>query len=449
MKYTPRKYQSYTSDKIVHSEALAAFLGLGLGKTVSSLTAIEELIYDRLNEENVLVISPKKVTESVWPDEMSKWDHLKHLTYSVVLGTEKQRKMALQKKAQVYLINRENVPWLVSQYQSAWPFRFVIIDESSSFKAHDSARFKAMKMVRPYIKRIVLLTGTPAPNSLMDLWPQIYLLDRGQRLGNTITKYRDRFFYHVGFKWLPKPGAEEAIHALIKDICISMSSEDYLELPGKIDNVIRVRMDERDRRKYEEFERARVLEIMDEDNITAVNAAVLTNKLLQYANGAIYDESKQWHPIHSAKLEAIQEAVEALEGEPVLIAYSFQHDKERLKMALKSFKPRTLDGPEVVREWNEGKIKVLLLHPASAGHGLNLQFGGHHIFWFGHTWSSELDQQLNGRLDRPGQKFPVVITRFIVEGTIDEDVKPALDAKKTQEQALINAVKVRIDKYRK
>ncbi len=448
MIFKARPYQLLVINRIVTDCAVAIWIDMGMGKTVATLTAFNELKYDRLAVGCMLVIAPKRVAQSTWVDEIKQWDHLKHLTSSIILGTEQQRKQALKVKADIYIINRENVAWLVGQRQANWPFKMVVIDESSSFKAADSVRFKALRIVRPQIERMVCLTGTPASNGLMDLWSQMYLLDQGQRLGKFVTNYRDRFFINANHQWWPKEGSTEKIYGLIEDICISMKSEDYLDLPKVVENTTSVVLTEAQMARYKVFERDRVLEMKDVNNITAVNAAVLTNKLLQYANGAIYDEDRIVHEVHNAKIEAIEEAVEALNGQTVMIAYSYKHDLERLKKALKSHGPRTLDTPQDIKDWNEGKIRVLLIHPASAGHGLNLQFGGHHIIWFGLTWSLELYQQLCKRLDRPGQKFPVVITRLVVKGTMDERVIPTIKGKAERQDALLEAVKVLINKYR-
>jgi len=449
MKYQARHYQKFSSDLILKKPFVGLFLDMGLGKTVSSLTAVNDLIYDWLSISKVLVIAPKRVAWSVWPAEQKKWDHLSLLRVAVVMGTEKQRKTALQSSADVYAINRENIPWLVAQYQAAWPFKMVIIDESSSFKSHDSARFKAMKMVRPFIERLILLTGTPAGNGLMDLWAQIYLLDQGQRLGKFITDYRDRFFIKKYFKYIPREGAEDQIYDLISDICVSMKAEDYLDLPKCTIQDFRVSLTPQELAKYEEFEKERVLDlnIQDVNEITAVNAAVLTGKLLQFANGAIYDENKNWHVMHEAKIEALEEILEAAGDNPVMVAYSYKHDLERLKKHFKALNPRTLESQKDVDDWNAGKIKMLLLHPASGGHGLNLQFGGHIIVWFGNTWSLELYQQLNKRLDRPGQKHPVLIIRIIAEGTMDEKVIIINEEKAEGQETLMDAVKAVIKKY--
>ncbi len=450
MKYIARKYQAYSTNLILKMDCVALFLDMGLGKTVSSLTAVNDLLYDSLQQFKVLVIAPKRVAQWTWPGELGKWDHLKLLRMSVVVGTESHRKQALKDPADIYVINRENIPWLVAQYQSAWPFKMVIIDESSSFKAHDSARFKALKMVRPYIQRMILLTGTPTGNGLMDLWAQMYLIDQGLRLGKFITDFRNRFFYKQGFKYYPREGAEELIHKLISDVCVSMKSEDYLDLPKCTVQDFRVQLSQKEQMLYDEFERERVLDlgITDVDEITAVNAAVLTGKLLQYANGAIYDADKNWHEVHNAKIEALEEILESSGEEPVMVAYQFQHDLIRLKKAFKHLNPRTLDTQKDIDDWNAGKIKLLFIHPQSAGHGLNLQFGGHIIVWFGNTWSLEYYQQLNKRLDRSGQKKPVLIIRIIVDNTMDDRVMPALEDKADRQDALMNAVKATLEKYK-
>lgn len=449
MRYKARNYQKFSSDLILKMPYLGLFLDMGLGKTVSSLTAVNDLIYDWLSISKVLVIAPKRVAWSVWPAEQKKWDHLHLLRMSTVVGTEKQRKAALQANADVYVINRENIPWLVAQYNGAWPFKMVIIDESSSFKSHDSARFKAMRLVRPFIDRLILLTGTPTGNGLMDLWAQIYLLDQGKRLGKFITDYRDRFFVKKYFKYVLREGAEEQIYNLISDICVSMKSEDYLDMPKCAIQDFRVKLSGKELAKYEEFERERVLDlgITDVNEITAVNAAVLTGKLLQFANGAIYDENKDWHEMHTAKIEALEEILESAGENPIMVAYSYKHDLERLKKHFKSINPRTLDTQPDEDDWNAGKIKMLLLHPQSAGHGLNLQFGGHIIVWFGNTWNLELYQQLNKRLDRPGQTHPVLIIRIIAEDTMDERVIPTIEGKAEDQDALMDAVKAVIKKH--
>lgn len=455
MKYKPWPYQDYATKHIIENPCSGLFMDMGLGKTVATLTAINKLMYEDLEVDKVLVIAPKRVAEDTWTTETLKWDHLRHLRLSIVLGSEKQRKEALKQKADIYVINRENVAWLVGLYQNAFPFDMVVIDELSSFKSAKTIRFKSLRMVRPLVKRVVGLTGTPAPNSLIDLWPQLYLLDMGERLGKNITRYRETYFRpnrrngHVVFDYKLLDGSQKAIYNKISDICISMKAKDYLQLPERITKDVRIYLSERDKLKYDEFERDQILAIEDADEISAVNAAALTNKLLQFANGAIYDVNKDWHSVHPAKLEALEETVEAATGQPVLIFYSYKHDLERIKKKLKAYKPRTLDSREDIKAWNRGEIPVLLAHPASAGHGLNLQAGGNIIIWFGNTWSLELYQQANARLDRQGQTKPVVVYRFITSGTMDEDVIKAIERKTSGQDALMEAVKARIKKYQR
>lgn len=455
MKYKPWPYQDYATKHIIENPGSGLFMDMGLGKTVATLTAINKLMYEDLEVDKVLVIAPKRVAEDTWTTETMKWDHLRHLRLSIVLGSEKQRKEALKQKADIYVINRENVAWLVGMYQNAFPFDMVVVDELSSFKSAKAIRFKSLRMVRPLVKRVVGLTGTPAPNSLIDLWPQLYLLDMGERLGKSITRYRETYFRpnrrngHVIFDYKLLEGSQKAIYNKISDICISMKAKDYLQLPERITKDIHIYLSERDKAKYDEFERDQILAIEDADEISAVNAAALTNKLLQFANGAVYDVNKDWHSVHPAKLEALEETVEAATGQPVLIFYSYKHDLERIKKKLKAYKPRTLDNRDDIQAWNRGEIPVLLAHPASAGHGLNLQAGGNIIVWFGNTWSLELYQQANARLDRQGQTKPVVVYRFITVGTMDEDVIKAIERKTSGQDALMEAVKARIKKYQK
>jgi SNF2 family DNA or RNA helicase len=449
MQFIPHAYQHFAIQHIIDNTAAGLFLGMGLGKTVSALTAIDRLMFEYLDVRKVLVVAPKKVAENTWTDEAAKWDHLNHLRISVVLGDERERKEALKAKADIYVINRENVAWLVGYYQSAFPFDMLVLDELSSFKSSKAIRFKTLRLVRPKVNRVVGLTGTPAPNGLIDLWAQIYLLDMGKRLGKFVTDFRDRFFHKKMFKYIPKRGTAEKIYQLIGDICISMKAEDYLDLPKTIEKVIRVNLSPSEKARYDAFEEERILAIGDIENITAVNSAALSTKLQQFANGAVYDEDRVVHEVHKAKLEALEEFIEAANGEPVIVAYTYQHDCDRIMKYLKDYNPVKLAGPQTVRDWNEGKISVLLLHPASGGHGLNLQFGGHIIAWFGHTWNLEFYQQLNCRLDRQGQTKPVILGKIVVTGTIDEDIVASNVDKADEQDALMNAVKVRVLKYRK
>jgi len=399
------------------------------------------------------VIAPLRVAQSTWSGEIEKWDHLQGLRLAKVLGSEKQRIGALHHPADIYIINRENTEWLVDYYGRKWPFDMVIIDELSSFKNPRSKRFRALRKVRPLIKRIVGLTGTPAPNGLMDLWSQIYLLDQGERLGKTLTGYRNRYFdpgrrnQNIVFEWIPKPFAEEAIYEKISDICVSMKAEDWLQLPGRIDNVLEIELPEKAKSQYKQLEKDLILPLVDSD-VTAANAAVLANKLLQMANGAIYDEFGEAKEIHSAKLDALEEVVEAANGKPVMVAYAYKHDLGRIRKRLKKYNPRTLDSDQDVQDWNAGKIQVLLLHPASGGHGLNLQTGGNIIVWFGLTWSLEYYQQTRARLYRQGQTERVIIHHIVAKGTMDENVLKVLTGKAATQNDLMEAVKARIEQYK-
>lgn len=451
MKFNPWNYQQYSINHIIDHKASGLFLDMGMGKTVSTLTAIDNLIF--LGEVNkVLVIAPLRVAEDTWSTEVDKWDHLKHIRISKILGTKKQREEALNKNADIYVTNRENVDWLVNECFDSWIWDMVVIDELSSFKSSKAKRFRALKKVRPYFKRIVGLTGTPAPNSLIDLWPQIYLLDGGQRLGKTITGFKDRYFNpgrrngYVVYNWELKDGAEEAIQNKISDICISMKADDYLDFPERIDNRVEISLSKKSMEIYKKLEKDLIIELSEED-ITAANAAVLTNKLLQMANGAIYSESKEVVNIHDGKLEKLEEIIDTSNGKSVLVFYNFKHDYNRISEMLtkKKIKHQTLNTSEDIKKWNEGEIQVALLHPASAGHGLNLQYGGNIIVWFGLNWSLELYQQANARLHRQGQKETVIIHHLIAKGTVDEDVMNALANKEINQNMLLEAVKARLE----
>lgn len=445
MKYKPHNYQQFATDFILNQSICCLMLDMGLGKTVITLTALWQLALDSFDVSRVLVIAPKRVAEDTWPKELAKWEHLTGLTSSLVLGSAAERKAALQRKAFLYIINRENVAWLVKNHY--WDFDMVVIDELSSFKSNKAERFKAMKKVRPMVTRIVGLTGTPAPNTLLDLWPQMYLMDMGQRLGRFIGGFRDRFFLpdkrnrEIIYSYKPREGAEDAIYALISDICISMKAADYLDMPERIDNRIEVSMSPKERKLYDDFQKDMVLSIDDEE-LDAANAASLSNKLLQMANGAVYGEDKKVIPIHDRKLDALEDLVEAANGKPLLVAYWYKHDLQRIKARFKN--ARRIDTAKDIDDWNAGKIPLALIHPASAGHGLNLQDGGCTIVWFGLTWSLELYQQLNARLWRQGQKHTVVIHHIVSKGTHDEDVMRALENKDTRQSALIEAVRARI-----
>lgn len=454
MNYTPHPYQAHATQHVIDNPYSGLFLDMGLGKTVATLTAINDLINIYCECDKVLVIAPKKVAENTWTTESQKWDHLKHLRFSLILGSAADRQAALRRKADVYVINRENVSWLVGLYQSAFPFDTVIIDELSSFKSAKSARFKSLRMVRPRLKRVIGLTGTPAPNGLIDLWPQLYLLDKGERLGKTITGYRSQYFSEgrrnggVVYDYKLRKDSEQAIYDKIKDICISMSAKDYLTLPARQEITVDVLLSPAEQLKYDTFEREQVMLFAEEGEITAVNAAALSTKLRQFANGAVYDEQKNWHGVHDAKLEALSEIIEAANGKPVLVFYAFKHDCERILSKLKAHKPKMLDGEKEITDWNAGKINVLLAHPASAGHGLNLQQGGHIIVWFGLNWSLELYQQANARLDRQGQKYPVMIYHLVAKSTLDERIITVLAGKAQTQDSLLESVKAIVSKHK-
>ncbi len=444
-------YQKHGVKWVIDHPEAGLFLEMGLGKTVTTLTAIDELMYNRYEVEKVLVIAPLRVAATVWDAEAAKWDHLKHLRVQKVLGQRGQRIWALNQEADIYVINRENVAWLEAHFRAQkrkWPFDMVVIDELSSFKAASSERFKALRRVRPAIKRLVGLTGTPAPNGLIDLWSQVYLLDRGERLGTTLGGYRQRYFNEgkrnaqVVFNWVPKPGAAEAIYEKLGDICMSMRAEDYLTLPERRDLIVEVELPPYARKAYDKLERELVLPLKD-TTITAQTAAVVTGKLLQMANGSIYDEDKQDYVIHDRKLAALEDLVEAANGQPVLVYYAFQHDLLRIKERFPH--AHVLKTSEDVAAWNRGEIPLLLAHPDSAGHGLNLQQGGHLLVWYGLTWSLEKYQQANARLHRQGQGQPVTIYHLVARGTVDEDVMKVLTGKEKRQDALIAAVKARVD----
>ena len=459
-------YQKAAVEFIIAHPYCGVFLDLGLGKTVSTLTAINCLMFDYCEINSVLVIAPKRVAESVWQEEAEKWSHLKHLRFSKIIGPQKRRISALvETKADIYIISRDNVAWLCAMYGGGkLPFDMVVVDELSSFKSYKSERFKALRGARPYLKRLVGLTGTPAPNGLIDLWPQIYLMDRGERLEKTISKYREKYFRpgqtngHIVYSYNITENSDKIIHKKIEDICISMKADDYLEMPLRTDNYIKLKMPSNIKKQYDNFEKNKVLDLINlehestkEENgpveINAINAAALSNKLLQFANGAVYDENRNIFPIHDIKLEALKEIVEDSNGQSVLIAWTYQFDRDRIMKYLEKYKPRELKTNKDIEDWNAGKIQVMLAHPASAGHGLNLQSGGNIIVWFGQTWSLELYQQFNARLYRQGQQKRVIIHHLILEGTHDEDVIKALKAKDKKQNSLINSIKAKINKY--
>ena len=454
MIFRPHAYQQHCIDQIIRIKKLGLFLDMGLGKTVTTLTAIRELKYDRFQIRKVLVIAPKKVAEGTWTKEKDKWDHTRILRVSPVLGSQTKRIRALNTPADIYIINRENVCWLVDYYRNAWPFDMVVIDESSSFKSHSAKRFKALAGISPHIDRMVELTGTPSPNGLEDLWSQIYLLDGGERLGKRYTWFRERYFQPdrrgadgMVYSYEAKPGTEQSILEKISDICISMKAEDYLQLPDITYHEIPVELDPKARKAYTELERQMVLALPEEEtDISVASAAALSNKLLQLANGAIYDDDRQVHEIHGCKLEAFLELVESLQGKPALVFYNFQHDRTRILNALsgKRLRVRELKNTQDEDDWNEGKIDILLAHPASSAYGLNLQQGGNHVIWFGLTWNYELYTQANKRLHRQGQTEKVIIHHLACTGTRDEDVMEALSRKDDVQNWVMETLKARI-----
>lgn len=454
MEFKPHAYQAHCIRKIEEIPKLGLFLDMGLGKTVTTLTAVKDLKYNRFEVRKVLVIAPKKVAEGTWTKEKDKWDHTRMLRVSQVLGSQAKRIRALNTPADLYIINRENVVWLVDYYRNAWPFDMVIVDESSSFKSHKAKRFKALASVGGLISRMVELTGTPSPNGLEDLWAQVYLLDGGERLGKRYTQFRERYFQPdkrgpdgMVYSYEAKPGTQESILQKISDICISMKAEDYLQLPDIIYHEIPVELDPNAKKAYLEMERKMVLELPeDEEEISVTSAAALSNKLLQLGNGAIYDEDRQYHEIHSCKIEVFLELIESLQGKPALVFYNFQHDRIRILNALEKMKLRVRDLKTTQDEddWNAGKIDVLLTHPASSAYGLNLQQGGNHVVWFGLTWNYELYTQANKRLHRQGQQEKVIVHHLICSGTRDEDVMDALRRKDDVQGWVMRSLKARI-----
>ncbi len=453
MKFIPHTYQRYCINRAITDANLGLLLDMGLGKTVITLTAINDLKYNRFAVSKVLVIAPKKVAEATWTKEAAKWDHLRLIRVVEVLGPKTKRIKALNTPADVYVINRDNVQWLVDYYRHDWPFDTVLIDELTSFKNHEAKRFRALKNVRSRINRIIGLTGTPSPNGLLDLWAQVYLLDGGQRLGEKFSHYRTRYFEknpYRDYSYAPKPGAEEVILDLISDLCISMKAEDYLELPDCIYNTIPVVLDKKAKTLYRKLERDMLLNV-DEATIDAGTAAVLTNKLLQLCNGAVYDDDRKVVELHNCKIDVFLETVEALNGQPALVFYNFKHDLVRIKKALKrsALRVRELKSPQDETDWNNRQIDILLAHPASAAYGLNLQDGGNHVIWFSLNWSLELYQQANKRLHRQGQKQKVFIHHLVVDGCRDEDVLATLQDKSATQDRLLASLKARITEIKK
>lgn len=451
-------YQNTCVEHIIDHPYCGLFLDMGLGKTISTLTAIVDLKYDYCEISRVLVVAPKRVAETVWAEEAKKWEHTKFLKFSKIIGNQKERLAALDKLADIYVISRDNIQWLVDYYDNRLPFDMLVLDELSSFKNHQSIRFKSLRIPRLTMKRVVGLTGTPAPNGYMDLWAEMWLIDRGKRLGRTITEYRKTYFKpevtngHIVYRYGMNTGADDIIKDKIKDICISMQAKDYLELPDLIVRDIPIKLTPELYANYREFEKEQVLQIVDggtasAEDIGATSAAALSNKLLQYASGFVYDIDKEAHPIHNLKLDALEELVEQANGQPVLIAYNFTEDCERIMERLKAYKPIAIETQKNINDWNAGKIQVGIAHPASAGHGLNLQFGGHIVIWYGLTWSLELYQQFNSRLHRQGQTETVMLYRLIVSRTHEEDVAVALSSKALTQNSLVESIKAKINEY--
>ncbi|HEM5047484.1 TPA: DEAD/DEAH box helicase [Streptococcus suis] len=453
MKLTLHNYQVVAKDFIIGHPNAAVILDMGMGKTATTLSAVNELMFDRFEVTKVLVIAPLRVANTVWSDEIEQWAELRHLRYSKIVGTPKQRKVALQKDADIYIVNRENLPWLVEQCSPYFKWDMVVIDELSSFKSWQSKRFKAFMAMRPYMKRIVGLTGTPSSNGLMDLFAEFKVIDGGERLGHFIGEFRSRYFEegrrngNIVYEYIPMDYAECQIQDKISDITISMKALDYLDMPDLISTKKLVRMSEKEKEKYSQFKKEYALSELDGLEVTAANAASLTNKLVQLSNGAVYSDDHTVVALHEQKLDALEDILESANGEPILVAYWFKHDLARIMSRLEKLKvkSRVLKTEEDIREWNKGNVPVGLLHPAGAGHGLNLQKGGHHLVWFGLTWSLELYQQTNARLWRQGQESETVVIQHIVtEGTIDEEILKALENKDAQQERLIEAVKAQV-----
>ncbi len=448
MKFEAKYYQNYCINRILNQSALGLLLDMGMGKTAITLTAVEQLVYDYFSVRKVLVIAPLRPALETWPTEIEKWDHTKHMSYSVVIGTKQERLGALDRDADVYIINRENVQWLVDFYRKKWPFDMVVIDELSSFKSSKAQRFRALRKVRPYISRIVGLTGTPSPNGLLDLWPQMFLLDEGKTLGRTLTSYRDSYFVpdkrsaQMIFSWKPRPDAEAKIYEKLGDLCVSMKTADYLQLPERVDIRHEIETSEETLAIYQKLEKDMLLPY-DDGDIDAGSAAILTNKLLQVAGGAAYNENGEPHILHDEKLDALDTLIEAANGQPILLFYAYRHERDRIMER----HPEAVDvkNDSAVKEWNAGNIPILLAHPASAGHGLNLQFGGHIVIWYGLPLSLELYQQANKRVHRMGQKETVLIHHLLMKNTADMWVLDQILTPKTERQdALLEALKVRI-----
>ena len=457
MRYRPYEYQRAAIQWVLDHPRCGLFLDMGLGKSVITLTALQQLMDDG-EVGRTLVVAPKKVAETTWTTEAEKWDHLKSMRVARVMGTEKQRDMALASKADVYVIGRDSFVWLVGKYGGVLPFDVLVIDELTSFKSSKSNRFKAMRMATPTVDRVIGLTGTPAPNGLIDLWAQMYCIDMGERLGKSVTRYREAYFdlhrwNNIVVRSSVKKGCEGAIRNKIADICLSMQAKDYLQLPDMIVHEERITLSEKVMRAYTTFERDKVLEFTEQHsdesvNVLANSAAGLMNKLSQYANGAVYDDDRNVHEVHDEKLDKLAEIVEAANGSHVLVFYQFKHDVERIMRKLKGYVVKSYEGAKELREWNAGGIDVLLAHPMSTAFGLNMQQGGHYIVWFGTGWNLELYQQANARLHRQGQQHPVQVYKLICDGTVDMRANAALDSKKGVQQSLLDSLNYLTRKYK-
>lgn len=448
MKFVPYDYQKRAIDKIMKLPSVGLFLEMGLGKSVIALTAAKRLIYDELAVTRVLVVAPLMVAKDTWSRECEKWDHLKNLRVSKILGSAKQRREAVAAEADIYVINRENVVWLVNNYRTSWKWDMLVIDELSSFKSSKSERFRALKRIRPVFRRIVGLTGTPDPNGLMDLWAEMYLIDGGERLEKTIGAYRRKYFRpgrsngYVVYNWIPVEGADKAIPKKISDITVSMLAKDYLQLPDRIDRIVPVTLTDEERKVYKKLEKEHLLELDDDTEVSAANAAAVMGKLLQLSGGAIYDDDGNVVEFHQEKIKALEEIIET-SNEPVLIFYGYRHERSRILKAFEKYEPRELKTEDDIRDWNAGKIRVLIAHPASVGYGLNLQDGGHIIVWYSLPWSLDQYQQANARLYRQGQKRPVIVHHLIAMGTVDEQVIAALQKKHTGQAELMHLLSER------
>lgn len=456
MKFRPYEYQQTAIKWIIDNPRCGLFLDMGLGKTVSTLTAIQQLM-DDCEISRTLVVAPKKVAETTWTTEAQKWDHLKSLKVAKVMGTEKQRKLALAEKADVYVIGRDSFVWLVGIFGGMLPFDVLVIDELTSFKSSKSNRFKAMRMATPTAKRVIGLTGTPAPNGLIDLWAQMYCIDMGERLGRSVTKYRETYFEthkwnNIIVRCNVKKGYDEVIRKKIADICLSMQAKDYLQLPDLINHTIKVQLSTATMQAYTKFEREKVLQFQDEHqgetaNVLAQSAAGLMNKLSQFANGAIYDEDRNIHNVHDEKLDRLAEIIEAANGSSVLVFYQYKHDAARIAEKFKGYRVKVYTDEKQLIEWNDGQVDILLAHPASTAFGLNMQDGGHYIVWFGTGWNLELYQQANARLHRQGQQYPVQVYNLVCSGTVDERAVTALENKKGVQQGLLDSLNYLIRKH--